>query len=173
MKNRLGEDLNGHRGVLYRLPGRTQRPGRPTAGRCGVVPIWRYPTRYEPTEGRARASTLRLPHRYMIPASLQRIARRLQRTPARDSRQTLKDRTLAIRLYRTFERDLELTHIRGIHFYVQHGTVTLYGTIRHELDRELLVSLVRQMAGVKGVVEHLQVVDLPFQESDSALMMRM
>ncbi len=97
----------------------------------------------------------------------------MQRTPARDSRQTLKDRTLAIRLYRTFERDLELTHIRGIHFYVQHGTVTLYGTIRHELDRELLVSLVRQMAGVKGVVEHLQVVDLPFQESDSALMMRM
>ncbi len=97
----------------------------------------------------------------------------MQRTPARDSRQTLKDRTLAIRLYRTFECDLELTHIRGIHFYVQHGTVTLYGTIRHELDRELLVSLVRQMAGVKGVVEHLQVVDLPFQESDSALMMRM
>ncbi len=101
------------------------------------------------------------------------MARRLQRTPARDSRQTLKDRALAYRLFHTFERDMELASVRGIHFYVQNGTVTLYGTIRHELDRTLLVSMVRQITGVKGVVEHLQIVDRPFQEAEAELMMRM
>lgn len=64
-----------------------------------------------------------------------------------------------------FERDLELAEIHGIHFYVQNGIVTLYGTVRHELDRELLMSLVREMSGVKGVVTHLQLVDSRFQDA--------
>ncbi len=105
----------------------------------------------------------------MIPSSLKRITRRLRKAPVRDARQTLKDRELAFRLYRTFEYDLELAGVQGIHFYVQNGTVTLYGAVRHELDRELLVSLVRQIAGVKGVVENLQVVDRPFQEADAEI----
>lgn len=101
--------------------------------------------------------------------SIQRITRRLQGTPVRDARLTLKDKTLALRLYQTFERDLELAHVRGIHFYVKKGTVTLYGTIRHELDRDLLVSLVARLDGVQDVVEHLQIVDRPFQESQSEI----
>lgn len=64
-----------------------------------------------------------------------------------------------------FERELELAEIHGIHFYVQNGVVTLYGTVRHELDRELLMSLVREMLGVKGVVTHLQLVDSRFQDA--------
>jgi len=101
--------------------------------------------------------------------SLQPIARRLRGTPIRDARLTLKDKALALRLFETFERDLELAHMRGVHFYVKKGTVTLSGTIRHELDRDLLIALVAQLDGVKEVVEHLQIVDRPFQESPSEI----
>ncbi len=94
---------------------------------------------------------------------------RLRGIPIRDARLTLKDKALALRLFETFERDLELAHLRGVHFYVKKGTVTLYGTIRHELDRELLISLVAQLDGVEEVVEHLQIADRSFQESQSEI----
>ncbi len=100
---------------------------------------------------------------------IQQIAHRLRGTPIRDARLTLKDKALALRLFETFERDLELAHVRGVHFYVKKGTVTLYGTIRHELDRELLISLVAQLDGVEEVVEHLQIADRSFQESQSEI----
>ena len=70
---------------------------------------------------------------------------------------TRRDETLCRRLCRTIEHDLELADIQGIHFYVQNGVVTLYGAVRHNLDRDLLTSLVRHVPGVKGVVPHLQV----------------
>ena len=100
-------------------------------------------------------------------------AHHLRGTPVRDARRTIKDKALALRLYRTFERDLELAHVRGIHFYVKKGTVTLYGTIRHELDRDLLVSLIAQLDGVVEVVEHLQIVEAPFRESESEIMLNL
>ncbi|WP_457652005.1 BON domain-containing protein [Rhodocaloribacter sp.] len=80
-------------------------------------------------------------------------------------RQTDRDRALARRLHANFERDLELADIYGIHFYVQNGVVTLYGVVRNELERDLLVSLVRQVPGVKGVVAHLQIVEPQFQDA--------
>ncbi len=101
--------------------------------------------------------------------SIEPIAHRLRGTPIRHARLTLKDKALALRLFETFERDLELAHLRGVHFYVKKGTVTLYGTIRHELDRELLISLVAQLDGVEEVVEHLQIADRSFQESQSEI----
>ncbi len=73
------------------------------------------------------------------------------------------------RLFRTFEHDLELANMRGLQFYVQNGTVTLYGIIRHDLDRQLLISCVRQIPGVKGVVENLQVVDQLYQVDQALL----
>ena len=105
--------------------------------------------------------------------ALRRLTRRLRAQPTRDSRRTLKDKALAQRLSRTFERDLELSNVRGIHFYVKNSVVTLYGTIRHELDRNLIVSFVEQIDGVEGVVEHLQIVDLPFQETQSEIMLEL
>lgn len=87
----------------------------------------------------------------------------------RDGRQTRTDRALAHRLFQTFEYDLELAGVRGIHFYVQNAIVTLYGTVRHELDRDLLVSLVRRIDGVEDVVEHLQIVDRPFQGTEAEI----
>ena len=102
--------------------------------------------------------------------SLPQMAHRLRGTPIRDdTRLTLKDKALAVRLFQIFERDLELAHVHGVHFYVKKGTVMLSGTIRHQLDRELLLSLVAQLDGVKEVVEHLQIVERPFQESPSEI----
>ncbi|GEM_PF-701858 len=101
----------------------------------------------------------------MIPHGLNAIRHRLRRAASDESRQTGRDLSLARRLYATFERDLKLAEIQGIHFYVQNGVVTLYGTVRTDLDRELLVSLVREIPGVKGVVAHLQLVDSRFQET--------
>lgn len=100
----------------------------------------------------------------MIAERLQNLSLRIGIPRGRRSRQTARDISLARRLYNTFERDLELAEIQGIHFYVQNGIVTLYGTVRHELDRDLLMTLVREMQGVKGIVTHLQLVDSRFQD---------
>ncbi|HMB93323.1 MAG TPA: BON domain-containing protein [Rhodothermales bacterium] len=59
--------------------------------------------------------------------------------------------------------------MHGIHFYVRDGKVTLYGTIRHELDRDLIVSLVRQVPGVKDVAPHLQIADRSASDPDVTL----
>ncbi|GIV61611.1 BON domain-containing protein [Rhodocaloribacter litoris] len=85
----------------------------------------------------------------------ERLARPFRPLPVAET-QTDRDRLLARRLYVNFERDLELADIRGIHFYVRDGIVTLYGIVRHELDRELLTSMVHQIPGVAGVVDHLE-----------------
>lgn len=102
----------------------------------------------------------------MIAQRLESLRRQLGLSRRGDDRQTMRDHNLARRLYNMFERDLELAEIHGIHFYVQNGIVTLYGTVRHELDRELLMSLVRETSGVKGVVTHLQLVDSRFQDGE-------
>lgn len=107
-----------------------------------------------------RRSAGRKATRAMPTMPFQMLKRRLA-APSRAARETARDRALAERLGVAFERDLELADVQGIHFYVQHGTVTLYGTVRHELDRDLLVSLVRQVPGVKSIVPHLQIQD-PF-----------
>ena len=63
---------------------------------------------------------------------------------------------------------MALADIQGIHFYVQHGTVTLFGTVRTPLDVELLTTFVRQIPGVRGVVKQLQVIDARFQPTEAA-----
>lgn len=121
-----------------------------------------------PSEGRARESKHRPLYYDMQKAGFWNRTRRWPRrlhTRSPRNRQTESDRALARRLHANFERDLELADIHGIHFYVQNGTVTLYGVIRNELEQELLVSLVRQIPGVKGVVSHLQIVDATFREA--------
>lgn len=90
---------------------------------------------------------------------LQRMVRRLKSGESPHGYRTRRDRVLARRLQETFDRDLELTRVSGLHLFVQNSIVTLYGSVRHELDRELITSVARKVPGVKGVVEHLQIVD--------------
>jgi osmotically-inducible protein OsmY len=87
------------------------------------------------------------------------MKQRLRSHRTGDGRDTFSDRMLAERLYRTFEQAPEADQVRGVHFYVQHGTVTLYGTVRHRHDRDDLAARVREIPGVKGVVTRLQTID--------------
>lgn len=89
---------------------------------------------------------------------IEHLRQRLQRNATPLGRRTLSDRALAHRLFQTFENDLENADVQGLHFYVQNGVVTLYGTVRHDLDRELLTDLVRDIPGVRQVRPHLQTV---------------
>lgn len=89
-------------------------------------------------------------------ATVGRALRRLTPGSRKLSPQALQDRKLAKALCNAFERDLEMTGVRGLHFYVQRGHVTIYGTVQHELDRELLVAFVRQIDGVHDATAQLQ-----------------
>ncbi len=77
-------------------------------------------------------------------------------------RQAHRDEALAKRLFQTFEHEFELVDVQGFHFYVQDGTVTVFGTVQHELDRDMLTALIRQVPGVKGVIARLQTVEARF-----------
>lgn len=88
---------------------------------------------------------------------IQRLAVRLYRMRPEGKRATLRDRLLAERLRSAFERELPSSGVGGIHVYALGGNVTLYGSVRHQLDRELLVQFVKHVHGVRDVVDHLQV----------------
>ena len=91
----------------------------------------------------------------------QRRREPLQQLP--EASRTQQDRTLVQRLHTAFEQDLELVDLHGLQFYVQDGVVTIYGLVRHELDRDMLLSFVRQVPGVKGIDNRLQIVEGRFQ----------
>lgn len=95
----------------------------------------------------------------MFAESVRQITSRVRQLGGRRSTQTQLDRAVARRLYATFERELELADVHGVQFYVRGGTVTIYGTIKNSLDADLIMSLVRQVPGVKGVRTNLQVID--------------
>lgn len=95
----------------------------------------------------------------MFYKAFRKMTRRLRHTSepdARDERQTQKDRALVRRFRKTFERDLSLAEVQGLHFYAKDGVVTIYGTVHHELDRDLIISFVRRTQGVEEVISHLQ-----------------
>ncbi len=91
----------------------------------------------------------------MIENVFRRITR-LARSRGAARPQAQRDCVLAERIRDAFERDLEMTGVRGLHFYVQDGCATIYGTVQNELDRELLVAFVRQIDGVRDATPHLQ-----------------
>ena len=95
----------------------------------------------------------------MLAESVKQITDKLRGFHLGSSSQTQNDRAVARRLFATFERELELADIHGLQFYVRGGTVTIYGTIKNSLDVDLIMSLVRQVPGVKGVKTNLQVID--------------
>ncbi len=54
-----------------------------------------------------------------------------------------------------------MAKVEGIHFYTQNGVVTLYGTIEHALDEEMLVNLVEDLPGVENVLSNLKIAGGP------------
>lgn len=97
----------------------------------------------------------------MISKHLSSLRRRLRILRPGDARQTLQDRLLAYRLHATFEKDLALMDVRGIHFYVRGGVVEIEGTVGSIHDAELLKELVRQHQAVDEVVSKLRMKEPP------------
>ena len=69
----------------------------------------------------------------------------------------VSDRALAKRLSNLIERDLYLTGVEDVRFFVKDGVVLIRGSVRHYLDRSLLVSLVESVPGVRSVAADLKV----------------
>ena len=69
----------------------------------------------------------------------------------------VSDRVLAKRLGNLIERDLYLTGVEDVRFFVKDGMVLIRGSVRHYLDRSLLVSLVESVPGVRSVAADLKV----------------
>ncbi|MGI9173743.1 MAG: BON domain-containing protein [Rhodothermales bacterium] len=81
--------------------------------------------------------------------------------PSRTEPPKVSDRVLAKRLGNLIERDLYLTGVEDVRFFVKDGVVLIRGSVRHYLDRSLLVSLVESIPGVRSVAADLKVA--PFQ----------
>src|SRR5690625_2328718 len=68
---------------------------------------------------------------------------------------TRRDQIIARRLQTTFEQDMEIAGVSGLHAYVQNSVVTLHGSVRTDLDRELILSIARRIPAAEHVVEPL------------------
>ena len=99
----------------------------------------------------------------VIPAMEVSVIRRVFGGASASGRQTSvktrRDQIIARRIQTTFDRDLELAGVSGLHAYVQNSEVTLHGSVRSDLDRELIVSITKRIPGVRSVSEHLQLID--------------
>ena len=71
---------------------------------------------------------------------------------------TRADREIAERLLNLFEDDLEMADISGIRFFVRSGTVLVQGLVTSATDRQQLLSIVKQIPGLRSVENRLQTV---------------
>jgi signal transduction histidine kinase len=69
---------------------------------------------------------------------------------------TDKDRRIARRLQDLFERELAMTELGGLQFFVHQGSVVLKGQLQHQDDREGVLELIGAVPEVRRVVDHLE-----------------
>ncbi|MEL6615816.1 MAG: BON domain-containing protein [Bacteroidota bacterium] len=70
---------------------------------------------------------------------------------------TTADKSLALRLKHALDR--EPIEASGLSFYVEHGAVAVYGSIRVADTREAVLALVARQPGVTRIVDHLRMTD--------------
>ncbi len=66
-----------------------------------------------------------------------------------------KDRRIARRLQDLFERELALSEIGSLQFFVHKGSVVLKGSIQQPADRAAVLEIIESVPEVKRVVDHL------------------
>jgi osmotically-inducible protein OsmY len=98
------------------------------------------------------------PRRPSLGARLERWLRSRRPPGVVRAVQTERDQALLSRVAAVFERDMERATVTGLRLYVQNGAVTIYGTVEHALDEQLIVRLVQTVPGVQAVVPHLQTI---------------
>lgn len=67
-----------------------------------------------------------------------------------------KDRRIARRLQDLFERELALSEIGSLQFFVHKGSVVLKGNIPLPADRAAVLEIIESVPEVKRVVDHLE-----------------
>lgn len=67
---------------------------------------------------------------------------------------TAVDRELARRLHHAVEQ--AKLNVRGLAFYIQDGSIAVYGSVRTETLREAVLSLVADQPGTRRITDHLQ-----------------
>lgn len=70
---------------------------------------------------------------------------------------TTADRSLALRLKDALAR--EPLDVHGLNVYVEHGAVSVFGSVRDSETRESLLALVARQPGVTRIVDHLRMAD--------------
>ncbi|GMQ80876.1 MAG: hypothetical protein BMS9Abin05_0305 [Rhodothermia bacterium] len=68
------------------------------------------------------------------------------------------DKVLAKRIARVFESDLAQAYTSGIRFFVQNGEVVVRGLVNNSADQQLLLFILRQVPGVRRVVNRSRLV---------------
>ncbi|MBO6576109.1 MAG: BON domain-containing protein [Rhodothermales bacterium] len=66
-----------------------------------------------------------------------------------------RDRRIARRLQDLFERDLALSEIGSLQFFVHKSSVVLKGEITSSEDRGIVMELIQSVPEVRRVVDHL------------------
>jgi osmotically-inducible protein OsmY len=69
------------------------------------------------------------------------------------------DRLIAFELLDYFEKDLSLANISGIHFHVRDSNVRVTGCIGTHSDRDILLTLVRRVPGVRSVENRVRILN--------------
>jgi hypothetical protein len=89
---------------------------------------------------------------FQIPSRILRLLpdRKRVTDPATDS-----DQRIAGRLQDLFERELAMSDIGGLQFFVHRGSVVLRGDNLLEGDRDAVRSLVKSVPEVRRVIDHL------------------
>ncbi len=100
-------------------------------------------------------TTIRRP---TLGARLEKWLRSRQRKGVTQTVQTERDQALLSRVASVFESDLERASVSGLKLYVQNAVVTVYGTVEHALDEQLIIRVVQTVPGVQAVIPHLQTV---------------
>ena len=90
---------------------------------------------------------------YGLPAPLRSIIEQFQERRAK----TTADRSLALRLKDALAR--EPIEVQGMSLYVNHGAISVYGSVRDAARREELLALVARQPGVTRIVDHLRLAE--------------
>ncbi|NNE71951.1 MAG: BON domain-containing protein [Rhodothermales bacterium] len=67
-----------------------------------------------------------------------------------------RDRRIARRLQDLFERELALSEVGSLQFFVHKGSVVLKGVIPEAIERQNVLDVIESLPEVRRVVDHLE-----------------
>jgi hypothetical protein len=97
-----------------------------------------------------------MPTQFPLPASTSPNVRALLDALRQRRERTLADRALAERVFDAFESE-EMPEVRGLHFYVFEGAISVYGAVASTAERDAVLGLLATISGATHIADHLTV----------------